>query len=90
VDNEDSDVLISAYTSPKENKTVIVAINSTLQEKPLTFGELKGKNTQIYETSNSSDLALVKEVKGLKHYVLPSESVTTFVIETGFLEGILG
>lgn len=89
-DNDDSDVLVSAYVSPNERETVIVAVNPANQEKPVTFGDLKGRKASIYETSNSADLALVKEVKGLKHYVLPAESVTTFVIQTGFLEGILG
>ncbi|PWV99537.1 O-glycosyl hydrolase [Paenibacillus cellulosilyticus] len=90
-DNEDSDVLVSAYVSPDKKKTVIVAINQSLQEKPVNFGELKGNKASIYETSNNADLALVKEVKGLKHYVLPAESVTTFEIQTtGFFEGILG
>jgi O-Glycosyl hydrolase len=91
VDSGDSDLLVSAYVSPDEKKTVIVAINPTGQEKSVSFGGLKGKNASIYETSNNADLALVKEVKGLKHHVLPAESVTTFVIQsTGFLEGILG
>jgi O-glycosyl hydrolase len=90
-DNEDSDVLVSAYVRPNERETVIVAINPTGQEKPITFGDLKGKKASIYETSNKADLALVKEVKGLKHYALPAESVTTFVIHsTGLIEGILG
>lgn len=82
-EGEDSDVLVSAYISPQKDKTVIVAINSTNQEKPVTFSNLKGKKTQIYETSEKSNLALVKEVSGLENYVLPSESVTTFVIQAG-------
>ncbi|GMK40650.1 hypothetical protein PCCS19_37060 [Paenibacillus sp. CCS19] len=90
-DNGDSDILVSAYASPNEKETVIVAINTSASEKPITFGDLKGKKASIYETSNNADLALVKEVNGLKHYVLPAESVTTFVIQTtSFLEGILG
>jgi len=84
-ESQDSEVLVSAYVSPKEDQTVIVAINSTNQEKPVTFGHLKGKKTQIYETSEKSNLALIKEVNGLDHYVLPAESVTTFVIQSGFL-----
>jgi O-glycosyl hydrolase len=79
--SEDSDVLVSAYVSPKGNKTVIVAVNSGVQEKAVTFHNVKGKNTKIYETSEQFNLALVKEVNKLGSYVLPKESVTTFVIE---------
>jgi O-glycosyl hydrolase len=84
-ESEDSDVLVSAYVSPKKDETVIVAINSTNQEKPVTFSNVKGRKTKIYETSEKSNLALVKEVSGLENYVLPSESVTTFVIRAGIL-----
>jgi hypothetical protein len=60
---------------------VIVAINSTKEEKAVAFEELKGKKTQIYETSEARDLDLVKEVNELEGYVLPPESVITFVVQ---------
>ncbi len=87
---EDSDILVSAYTSPKQDQTVIVAINSTNQEKPITFRQLKGKKTRIYETSDNYNLDLVKEVNKLENYVLPPESVTTFVIDAGGRFSFLG
>ncbi|WP_336786196.1 glycoside hydrolase family 30 protein [Paenibacillus sp. MMO-177] len=81
--SEDSDVLVSAYVSPKKDKTVIVAVNPTNREKLVTLPNVKGNQTKIYETSEQSNLELVKEVKRPGNYVLPKESITTFVIEKG-------
>ncbi|WP_219638925.1 glycoside hydrolase [Cohnella sp. CFH 77786] len=88
-ESEDGDILVSAYVSPKEDQTVIVAINPTPQEKPVAFRQLKGKKTKIYETSEKSNLALVKEVNKLESYVMPPESVTTFVVQAGGLFSFL-
>ncbi|WP_274365408.1 glycoside hydrolase family 30 protein [Paenibacillus thermotolerans] len=82
-ESQDSDVLVSAYVSPQKDKTVIVAINPTKHEKAVSFENVKGKKTKIYETSEKSNLALIKEVSGLGNVVLPAESVTTFVIQAG-------
>ncbi|WP_309122516.1 glycoside hydrolase [Paenibacillus sp.] len=81
--SEADDVLVSAYASPKRDETVIVAVNATKRAKPIAFENLKGGKTEIYETSEKSDLALVKEVNRLENYELPPESVTTFVIRGG-------
>ncbi len=79
--SEDSDVLASAYVSPDQDRTVIVAVNAGKQEKPVSFAGLHGKKAEIYETSEARDLGLVKEVSSLGNYVLPPESVTTFVVQ---------
>lgn len=82
VETEDSDLLVSAYTSPDEKKTVIVAINPTNVEKIVAFNNLKGKKAQIYETSEKNNCSLIKKDNNLKDYVFPTESVTTIVIQT--------
>ena len=80
-ESEDSDVLVSAYVSPHNDETVIVAINSTNQEKKVSFSNLKGRKAQIYETSEKSNLDLVKEVDSLENYVVPAGSITTIVTQ---------
>lgn len=78
--NQDGKVLASAYFSPKEDKTIIVAINESQQEKPIKFDQLKGDITQAFITSEDYDCALVDEIKKLDDYTLPAKSVVTFVI----------
>ncbi|MCR2804239.1 glycoside hydrolase family 30 protein [Paenibacillus soyae] len=79
--SEDGEVLATAYASPEGDRTVIVAVNPAKEEKTVAFEEIRGKKTEIYETSEAHDLDLVKEVSGLEGYVLPPESVTTFVVQ---------
>ena len=74
-------MLATAYASPEGDRTVIVAVNPAKEEKAVAFEEIQGKKTEIYETSEAHDLDLVKEVSGLEGYVLPPESVTTFVVQ---------
>lgn len=81
VETEDSDLLASAYVSPQKDKTVIVVINPTKNGKTVVFNNIKGKKAQMYETSEKSNLSLVKTVNELHNYVLPSESITTFVVQ---------
>lgn len=79
---KDSDVLVSAYVSPKKDETVIVAINSSKEIKTVPFNNIKGKKIEIYETSEKSNLSLVEEASSLENYEFPAESVTTFVIKS--------
>ncbi|MDI6617312.1 MAG: glycoside hydrolase [Clostridiales bacterium] len=78
---EDNNLLVSAYVSPKSDKTVIVFVNPSKEEKSIVFNGLNGKYSEVYETSVNYNCSLVKKIADLQSYILPSESVTTFVIQ---------
>jgi len=77
---EDNEILVSAYVSPKEDKTVIVAINPTNSSKTISFSDLKGKNINVYETSDNYNCELVGTISKTETWNMPSRSVTTFVV----------
>jgi len=81
VECENDELMVSAYVSPKRDKTVIVAINPIDNSAKLSFTGVKGNEMMIYETSESYDCQLVGTISARESWEVPPRSVTTFVAE---------
>lgn len=80
VTTQDSDLMSSAYVSPKGDQTVVVTINPTNAVKNVVFSNIKGKKIEIYETSDNHNCELVGTITAKDFYSVAPRSVTTFVI----------
>jgi len=78
---EDENVLVSAYASPKGDKTVVVAINPMDQSKSVVLAGVRGRKISIYETSDNHDCDFVAKIMPDEVYEIPACSVVTFVAE---------
>lgn len=78
------DFVYSAYKSPDDSRTVLVFINSALENKIINLNfeeEVKPFTVESYVTSEGSDL---EKIQLFKHEELriPSRSVTTIILNT--------
>ena len=74
-------VMGSAYLAPDGKKLVFVAVNDTAADKTITLAGIpSGSRGEVYETSMQRTCETAKGVMLADNgYVLPAQSVTTFV-----------
>ncbi len=76
------DVYVSAYVQPEDDSLVYVFVNESDDNKGFAFsGMPAGAIAQVYETSCVRDLELRGTMRTDNGYILPSQSVTTFVFK---------
>ena len=78
-------VMGSAYLAPDGKKLVFVAVNESKADQTVTLaGVPEGSFSEVYETSMERDCGTAKGfMKADNGYVLPAQSVTTFVFQMG-------
>jgi len=76
-----NDVYGTAYLSEDGKQTIVVMTNETKEERSISFSGVAGKTGRVYETTWANNLMYKGDVDPLYGYVLPAESVTTFVFE---------
>ena len=76
------DVYVSAYVQPEDDSLVYVFVNESDKNAGFAFNGLPaGATAEVYETSCLRDLELRGTMSVDSGYVLPSQSVTTFVFK---------
>ena len=76
-----SDVYGTAYIREDVKKTTFVVTNASSSEKPISFAGMDGKIGAAHQTSEQYDLQYIGDIDPAYGYVLPAQSVTTFVFE---------
>ena len=78
-------VMGSAYLAPDGKNLVFVAVNESEADQTVTLaGVPEGAWSEVYETSMERDCSTSRGfMKADNGYVLPAQSVTTFVFQMG-------
>ena len=72
--------MVAAFLDPETQKTVLVAINYSRAEIPVSLDTGKKRaRFQIYRTSQMEDLQWIGQIKSGASHALPARSITTFV-----------
>jgi O-glycosyl hydrolase len=81
-DDADGAVYGSAFINEEKGQTYIIMVNSLKTEQNVTLEglDLSGKNTEVYITSDKYNLKKAGSADLGAGYLLPSQSVVTFVI----------
>jgi O-glycosyl hydrolase len=76
---ETEDLYASAYLCADEKTIVVVATNTGPKERAISFTGMGDKIAEVYETSASNSLTYIGDINASYGYILPSQSVTTFM-----------